>query len=50
MLGCGVKLCIFVVVLCIVDYCGGLDVFMVKVKDSELFDNVLKIKKEIVKV
>lgn len=39
-----------IVVLCIVDYCGGFDVFFVKVKDVELLVVVLKVKKVIVVV
>ena len=32
-----------------VDHRGGLDAFLLKAKDSELSDNALKIKKEVLK-
>ncbi len=48
-LGRGFKLRISAAALRTVDHRGGLDAFMAKAKDSELSDNALKIKKEIVK-
>lgn len=42
-------MCVVVKVLCIVDKFGGLDVYLVKVKDEVFFDKVFKIKKNIVK-
>jgi len=45
----GVKLRICAAALRTVDHRGGLDMFMVKAKDTELSDTALKIKKEIAK-
>jgi large subunit ribosomal protein L28 len=45
----GIKLRISAAALRTVDHRGGLDMFMAKVKDTDLSDGALKIKKEIVK-
>ena len=45
----GVKLRICAAALRTVNHRGGLDMFMVKAKDTELSDTALKIKKEIAK-
>ena len=48
-LGRSFKLRISAAALRTVDHRGGLDAFMAKAKDSELSDNALKIKKDILK-
>ena len=48
-LGRGFKMRITAAALRSVDHRGGLDAFLLKAKDSELSDNALKIKKEVVK-
>ena len=48
-LGRGFKMRITAAALRSVDHRGGLDAFLLKAKDSELSDNVLKIKKEVMK-
>ena len=48
-LGRGFKMRITAAALRSVDHRGGLDVFLLKAKDTELSDNALKIKKEVMK-
>ena len=48
-LGRGFKMRITAAALRSVDHRGGLDSFLLKAKDSELSDNALKIKKEVMK-
>lgn len=42
-------LCVFVVVFCFVEYCGGFDVFFVKVNENEFSMCVCLLKCQIVK-
>jgi len=48
-LGRGFKMRITAAALRSVDHRGGLDAFLIKAKDTELSDNVLKIKREVIK-
>ena len=48
-MGRGFKMRITAAALRSVDHRGGLDAFLLKAKDSELSDNALKIKKEVMK-
>ena len=48
-LGRGFKMRITAAALRSVDHRGGLDAFLIKAKDTELSDNALKIKREVIK-
>ena len=48
-LGRGFKMRITAAALRSVDHRGGLDAFLMKAKDTELSDNALRIKREVIK-